>query len=110
MNCSLRPLLIAALSPVGIGLGQSIADERDNIWWDVVTNDNRNYEKSCLVENRNDFTVRATFELIPTHFDFNGDPMPGTKRVTLKPHVVYKLRTWPRGFDPDCSLRSYSVR
>jgi hypothetical protein len=110
MNRSLKPLLLAALSPVGMGLGQSIADERDNIWWDVVTDYNRNYEKTCVAQNRNHFTVRATFELVPTHFDFEGNPLPGERRLTMRPHVIYKLRRWGGAYDPSCSLRSYTVR
>lgn len=110
MNRSLKPLLLAVLSPLATGLGQSVADERDNIWWDVVTDDNRNYQKSCLAENRNNFTVRATFELIPTHFDFDGNPLAGEKRVIMRPYVIYKLRSWGGAYDPSCSLRSYTVR
>jgi hypothetical protein len=110
MNRPLKSLLFAAFLTVGAGLRQSVADERDNIRWDVVTDYNHNYEKVCVAENRNAFTVRATFDLIPTHFDFDGNPLPGKKRVTMRPYVVYKLRHWGSAFYPECSLRSYTVR
>jgi hypothetical protein len=110
MNRSLKSLALAALSIVGPERGQSIADERDDIWWELVSDYNGTNQTVCLAENNNDFRVHAIFELSPIRFDFDGNPVPGRVVVILRPHRPYKLYAWPNSFNPHCSLRSYAAR
>jgi hypothetical protein len=50
-------------------------------------------------------------EFYPTTYDFDGNPMPNTKILTMKPDVTYTLYGWPEDTNPtpQCALRSYTV-
>jgi hypothetical protein len=109
MNRSLKSLALAAFSIAGPGVVHCAADERDDIWWELVSDYNGSNQTVCLVENNNDFAVHAVFELSPTRFDFDGNPLPGRVIVILRPHMTYKLYAWPNSFNPHCSLRSYAA-
>lgn len=110
MDRSMKVIVWVALSTIGLGLEQSVADERDNIWWETVRSFKGTNQQACLAQNRNGFTVRAVFELSPIRFDFDGNPLSGLRRLTMRPYRVYRLGAWPNGFDTYCSLESYEAR
>ncbi|HLW90490.1 MAG TPA: hypothetical protein VKS78_04200 [Roseiarcus sp.] len=113
MTCSLKTLLPTVLLTLGAGIGHGFADEREvnNIWWEVEQGYNGSHETACVAENYNDNTVDAVFDLFPASYDFNGNPMPATAVVRMRPYTTYKVFGWPeeRGSDPHCALRSYSA-
>jgi hypothetical protein len=112
MKLFLKSLVTAALFTLGAGAGASRADEHEvnNIWWDVQDNYNGGDQTACVAENYNDHPVDAIFDLFPTSFDLNGNPMPGRAVLTMRPYVTYKLYAWPGGStDKHCALRSYTV-
>lgn len=111
MRLFLKTLLPAALLAVGAGAPCFAEDEVNNIWWDVQDNYNGGDQSACVAENYNDHTVDAVFDLFPTSFDFDGNPMPGRAVLTMRPYVTYKLYAWPAGGSADkhCALRSSTV-
>ncbi len=113
MKPVVKALLSATLLIAGAGIGRSFADEREvnNIWWNLDSDYNDTHQTVCVAENYNDYPVDAVFEVYPGTFDLEGNPVPGTAVLSMRPYVTYKLFGWPDGSGPDhrCALRSYTV-
>jgi hypothetical protein len=114
MQRFLKILLSAGLLAVGAGVQHGLADEKEinNVSWEL--RNNHGGQTTCVAENYNQFPVDAVFELFPAAFDYNGDPMPTRKVVTLQPGVEYNIYNWTSisaaGPGPHCALRFYTVR
>jgi hypothetical protein len=112
MKLFVKPLVTAALFSLVGGASASFADEHEvnNIWWDVLDGYNGGNQPACVAENYNDHPVDAVFDLFPTSFDYDGNPMPGRAILRMRPYVTYKLYAWPEGStNPHCALRSSTV-
>jgi hypothetical protein len=114
MQRFLKILLSAGLLTAGTGVSLGLAEEKEinNVSWELQNNDGG--QTTCVAENYNDFAVDAVFDLFPAIVDYNGQPMPTQKVVTMQPGVEYNVFSWNNasaaGPGPHCTLRFYTVR
>jgi len=106
-----KTLLSTVVLIVGSRIASGFADEREvnSIWWSLE--DDEGSQSVCVAENYNEFPVDAVFKVFPAAFDADGDPMPSTAAITMRPYVEYKLYRWDNvaGPGPQCSLLTYSA-
>jgi hypothetical protein len=112
MKRFLKSLAAAAVLTVGAGAGQCFAEQEvGNIWWSLYDDYNGSNQSACVAENYNDHAVDALFEVSPTAYDFDGNPLPDRMLVTMAPYQTYKIFGWVNatGPGPRCNLLSYTV-
>ena len=104
-----------AISPAALliaGAGQSFASEVNNISWNLINNYNGSNQTVCVAQNYNYYPVNAVFNIFPAGYDPDGNPLPNTSVVTLRPYAEYRVFSWAADYSgpgPNCALDSYSV-
>ena len=110
MERFLKPLLCAAVAIIGAGAGQCFAEQEvGNIWWSLYDDYNGSNQSACVAENYNDHAVDALFEVSPTSYDFDGNPVPGRMLVTMAPYQTYKVFSRANATGPGPRCNNFSL-
>ncbi|HEY1941459.1 MAG TPA: hypothetical protein VGH40_04985 [Roseiarcus sp.] len=106
------PMAISSAALLIAGVGPSFASETNDISWNLENNYNGSNQTVCVAENYNDYPVNAVFNIFPANYDPDGNALPNTTVVTLRPYTEYRVFSWAADYSgpgPNCALVHYSV-